>query len=203
MQSHRPTFDYLIPTVLTVELPRAGRQAEINYPPHQMWTARVRAEEQLDVYEGRVRIFATVRSRPTGRGRHRDRATLRYQACDDNQCLPPLERERRARARRSATGGEPRQRRAVRGPRRRRQRHAPAADARGDERAPPTRPPAAVTGAAPHRPGRARPARDLLGKLLLGVLGGLILNAMPCVLPVLSLKLFGLLQPRARGAAPW
>ncbi len=35
---------------------------------------------------------------------------------------------------------------------------------------------------------------DLLGKLLLGVLGGLILNAMPCVLPVLSLKLVGILQ---------
>ena len=35
---------------------------------------------------------------------------------------------------------------------------------------------------------------DLLGKLLLGVLGGLILNAMPCVLPVLSLKLVGIMQ---------
>jgi suppressor for copper-sensitivity B len=35
--------------------------------------------------------------------------------------------------------------------------------------------------------------------LLLGVLGGLILNAMPCVLPVLSLKVFGLVKSAGQG----
>jgi len=35
--------------------------------------------------------------------------------------------------------------------------------------------------------------------LLLGLLGGLILNAMPCVLPVLSIKLFGLLKSAGAG----
>ena len=45
-----------------------------------------------------------------------------------------------------------------------------------------------------------RPTRPLLGSptlwtiILLGFVGGLILNVMPCVLPVLSIKLFGLLQ---------
>jgi len=34
--------------------------------------------------------------------------------------------------------------------------------------------------------------------ILLGVLGGLILNAMPCVLPVLSLKVFGLVKSAAQ-----
>jgi suppressor for copper-sensitivity B len=43
-----------------------------------------------------------------------------------------------------------------------------------------------------------RPA-NLALVLLLGVLGGLILNAMPCVLPVLSLKIFGLVKSASLG----
>jgi suppressor for copper-sensitivity B len=39
---------------------------------------------------------------------------------------------------------------------------------------------------------------DLAWMLVLGVLGGLILNAMPCVLPVLSLKVFGLVKSAAQ-----
>ena len=35
--------------------------------------------------------------------------------------------------------------------------------------------------------------------LILGMIGGLILNAMPCVLPVLSLKLFGLVKSAGQG----
>ena len=35
--------------------------------------------------------------------------------------------------------------------------------------------------------------------LLLGLIGGLILNAMPCVLPVLSLKIFGLVKSASHG----
>src|SRR5690606_41340827 len=48
----------------------------------------------------------------------------------------------------------------------------------------------------------------LAGVLLLALLGGLVLNLMPCVLPVLSLKALGLAQSgesreRARGHALW
>lgn len=50
----------------------------------------------------------------------------------------------------------------------------------------------------PDRPGRDR-GPSLLTILLLGVLGGLILNAMPCVLPVLSLKIFGLVKSAGQG----
>jgi thiol:disulfide interchange protein len=40
----------------------------------------------------------------------------------------------------------------------------------------------------------APPARGILTFLLFGFLGGLILNLMPCVLPVISLKIFGFIQ---------
>jgi len=41
---------------------------------------------------------------------------------------------------------------------------------------------------------RPAPARGILTFLLFGFLGGLILNLMPCVLPVISLKIFGFVQ---------
>ncbi|TDK22714.1 cytochrome C biogenesis protein [Luteimonas aestuarii] len=52
------------------------------------------------------------------------------------------------------------------------------------------------------------PAGGLFGALLLALLGGLLLNLMPCVLPILSLKALGLAQSgesrkRARGHALW
>jgi thiol:disulfide interchange protein len=50
----------------------------------------------------------------------------------------------------------------------------------------PTTPAAAVAESAP--------ARGILTFLLFGFLGGFILNLMPCVLPVISLKIFGFIQ---------
>src|SRR5262249_41629336 len=41
---------------------------------------------------------------------------------------------------------------------------------------------------------RPAPARGVLTFLLFGLLGGFILNLMPCVLPVISLKIFGFVQ---------
>src|SRR5690606_27386780 len=57
-------------------------------------------------------------------------------------------------------------------------------------------------------PASALPAGGALGALLLALLGGLVLNLMPCVLPILSLKVLGLAQSgesraRARSHALW
>jgi thiol:disulfide interchange protein DsbD len=65
-------------------------------------------------------------------------------------------------------------------------------------------PPAEVARTPPPRPDQSRSEQPgLLGALLLALLGGLILNLMPCVLPVLALKALALAQsgesrPRAR-----
>src|SRR5690606_17430849 len=66
------------------------------------------------------------------------------------------------------------------------------------------RPQPAAAAAAPAAAGTAPPA----GALLLALVGGLVLNLMPCVLPVLSLKALGLAQSgesreRARAHALW
>ncbi|MBA8883748.1 protein-disulfide reductase DsbD family protein [Dokdonella fugitiva] len=57
---------------------------------------------------------------------------------------------------------------------------ATAADAAGQER--------------PPAPGSQPSLTGILGALLFALLGGLVLNLMPCVLPVLSLKVLGLAQ---------
>jgi len=196
IQSHTPSFDYLIPTALTLELPDGWVEAEIEYPPHELWTSQFE-DEPLAVYDGRVRILAAS-TVPAGWGGTAAEiaARLRYQACDDRQCLPPREA--------TATvilpigePGEPVNEALFSAPEDRASvergtgEAGAAAASGGDPRGPSatggggdTAPPAAVAG--------------LAGVLLLGVLGGLVLNAMPCVLPVLSLKLVGILQHAGR-----
>ncbi|PYL15407.1 MAG: hypothetical protein DME30_11475, partial [Verrucomicrobia bacterium] len=45
----------------------------------------------------------------------------------------------------------------------------------------------------------AQPARGIFTFLLFGFVGGFILNLMPCVLPVISLKIFGFIQQAGQG----
>jgi thiol:disulfide interchange protein/DsbC/DsbD-like thiol-disulfide interchange protein len=51
-----------------------------------------------------------------------------------------------------------------------------------------------ITSAPPVSATRPPPARGVFTFLLFGFLGGFILNLMPCVLPVISLKVFGFVQ---------
>jgi thiol:disulfide interchange protein len=51
-----------------------------------------------------------------------------------------------------------------------------------------------ITGAPAFSASRPAPARGIFTFLLFGFLGGIILNLMPCVLPVISLKIFGFVQ---------
>jgi suppressor for copper-sensitivity B len=161
VNSDRPTFDYLIPTTLAVEVPAGWPAARVEYPPAEMQTFAF-ADQPLAVWAGEVTIPVTVEvpaASPSGAAPVR--ARLRYQACSDTICLPPVETE----ASLALTIGDA----------------APAA--------------APAPGAA-----AAAPA-SLLGILAAGFLGGLILNLMPCVLPVLSLKVFGLVKSAGQGRA--
>lgn len=51
-----------------------------------------------------------------------------------------------------------------------------------------------ITSAPAVSAARSAPTRGIFTFLLFGFLGGLILNLMPCVLPVISLKIFGFVQ---------
>ncbi|HUO86922.1 MAG TPA: thioredoxin family protein [Thermoanaerobaculia bacterium] len=179
VNAHRPTYDYLIPTTLTVTPPSGWSEPSIEYPAAVRRTFAF-AGEPLDVYEGKVVIRSRVPvPADAGEGRYPLAVRLRYQACDDDSCLPPVEAVSKV-AIVVGEGG--------------RAQHpevfattAGGAGAAGGGSSP--------TGAGPITGGR------LALMLLLGVAGGLILHVMPCVLPVLSLKVFGLVKAAGLGRA--
>ncbi|HEX6199113.1 MAG TPA: thioredoxin family protein, partial [Thermoanaerobaculia bacterium] len=184
VNSHTPTFEWLIPTELRLELPEGWAPAEIEYPPHAMKTFAFE-DEPLAVYDGEVVILASLTvPEDVARDRARIRGVLSYQACDDRQCLPPT--EAKADVELVLGGmGEPVDEALFEAPR--------SGEPEGGG--------AAGPGAGGDA-GRGRPqvvGGSLAVMLLLGVLGGLILNAMPCVLPVLSLKVFGLVKSAGQG----
>lgn len=72
----------------------------------------------------------------------------------------------------------------------------------GSDRAAWTIAPAASTGSSPSvTRSTAAPAHGLLAYLIFGFIGGFILNLMPCVLPVISLKIFGFIQHAGQSRA--
>lgn len=163
------SFDYLIPTALEVEAPAGWPQAAVTYPQGKK-LAFAFAEEPLSVYDGRVVLVARLAVPPEAGARAaRIRASVTYQACDDSSCLPPVTQEEEVEVRVGAAG-------------------EPANEGVF-----------AAASSVPAPPAGGAPRRGLLGILVLALLGGLILNAMPCVLPVLSLKVFGLVKSAGEG----
>lgn len=157
INSNTPTFDYLIPTKLDLELPAGWPAETVRYPDHAMKTFAF-ADQPLAVYDGTVVILAEVTvPAGTAAGPVPLKAALRYQACNDSQCLPPVTTDVTL-AMTVGPGGTP----------------------------------------GPSTPALPAP-RGLGVMLLLALVGGLILNAMPCVLPVLSLKVFGLVRSAGHG----
>jgi suppressor for copper-sensitivity B len=185
VQAHVPTYDYLIPTELRLDLPPGAGEPAIDYPAPVRYKFGF-ADDELDVYEGTLRIPVRFALPASAGPAVRVAATLRYQACDDRSCLPPGETTAAATV---AVGTGP----AVPVP-------EPTAVAAVAE--PPTgrdnadAPSTVEPTAAPAGPA----TRSIAVVLLLALLGGLILNGMPCVLPILSLKVFGLV--RASGESP-
>ncbi|MGE0641809.1 MAG: thioredoxin family protein [Thermoanaerobaculia bacterium] len=169
LQAHVPTYDYLIPTILSFELPEGWVPPAVDYPEPHPWKFAF-AEDRLDVYQGRLRVLARLQSpADTAPGTVRLAGTLRYQACDDRQCLPPTTAEAEVEIEIGSSGS--------------------AANAASFADFVPSETPAAP----PSAPATDAPVSHW-GILLLALLGGLILNGMPCVLPILSLKLFGLVK---------
>jgi suppressor for copper-sensitivity B len=181
VNSNKPTFDYLIPTVLKLELPEGWTQEKIHYPPAEMKRFAF-ADQPLAVYDGDVVIVADLKV-PAGAaaGTYPVRGSLGYQACNDSTCLRPVTREAEIQLT-VGPGGQPQ--------------HGELfskADEGGDKGG------AAVKG--PAKPGAPKAGGSLAVMLLLGALGGLLLNVMPCVLPILSLKIFGLVRSAGHGHA--
>lgn len=161
IQSHTPSYKYLIPTELALELPEGWPEAVIRYPAHIMWQSQF-AEDPLAAYEHEAVIHVSVElPSDLATGGVEVPVELLYQACDELVCLPPTTTETTVRLEIGEAG-----------------------EATGHP---------AFT-AAPTLPPDNAGGLSLLAALIPALLGGLILNGMPCVLPIVSLKLFGFAQ---------
>ena len=90
VNSNTPKEDYLIPTTLTAQTPAGLKVLETAYPKGEMQKFGF-SETPLDVYDGTITIKMKVQvaaDAPTGATKLP--MVLRYQACNDVACLPPV-----------------------------------------------------------------------------------------------------------------
>jgi thioredoxin:protein disulfide reductase len=91
MNSHKPLDSYLIPTTLTPQAPAGITVAETIYPNGHSEKFPFSPDKPLNVYSGRVTLKLKLTADATApMGAVTIPMTLRYQACNNSACLPPV-----------------------------------------------------------------------------------------------------------------
>ena len=93
VQSNKPLDKFLVPTKLDVETPSGMKVGPISYPRALMRKLKF-SKGMVAVYEGKsiVRFNVTVPANYSG-GSGEIKGKLRFQACNDEACFPPVTRE--------------------------------------------------------------------------------------------------------------
>ena len=86
INSHTPKDEFLIPTTFSIPDGSGVRLEAANYPAGTPFTLPVDPGTKLDVYTGEFTIQTRIVAQA---GDHLVEAKLRYQACDQNACMPP------------------------------------------------------------------------------------------------------------------
>ncbi len=86
INSHSPSGEGMIPTTLTVPVGAPVRLVKTGFPAGAEFALPAAPGEKLSVYTGEFVVRAELEA---GAGDHLMEATLRYQACDNNACMPP------------------------------------------------------------------------------------------------------------------
>lgn len=94
INARKTTLDYLIPTDLKVELPVGYKASDVTYPDGALKTFAFSQSEKLNVYTGTVTLHLKV-TPPAGAapGAQHIPLKLRYQACSESVCLPPVRQD--------------------------------------------------------------------------------------------------------------
>ena len=93
VQSNKPLDKFLIATKLDVETPSGTTAGPVSYPRALMRNLKF-SKNKVAVYEGRaiIRFPVTVPANYSG-GSGEIKGKLRFQACNDDSCFPPVTRE--------------------------------------------------------------------------------------------------------------
>ncbi|NDQ58740.1 MAG: hypothetical protein GZ088_16875 [Acidipila sp.] len=90
IQANKVLEDYLIPTTVEAELPKGLKLAGTSYPQAQLVKFPFNAKK-MAVYEGTVELALKLEAGAVAPlGRMILPMSLRYQACSDAACLPPV-----------------------------------------------------------------------------------------------------------------
>jgi thiol:disulfide interchange protein len=90
VHSNKPFDEYLIPTELKLEDLPGLRILRIAYPKHEIYHLAVQPDEELAVFPRVFTIGVEIQIAPDAApGPATLNGTLRYQACDDKQCVAP------------------------------------------------------------------------------------------------------------------
>jgi hypothetical protein len=86
INSHTPSDDFLIPTMFSIPDGSGVRLDAATYPAGTVITLPIDPTTKLSVYTGEFIIEARI---VAAAGNHLVEGKLHYQACDNNQCMPP------------------------------------------------------------------------------------------------------------------
>jgi hypothetical protein len=86
INSHTPHDEFLIPTVFSIPAGSGVRLESVAYPQGVEYTLPADQKMKLNVYAGEFALEAKIVAEA---GNHLVEAKLRFQACDQTQCMPP------------------------------------------------------------------------------------------------------------------
>ena len=86
INSHKPVDDFLIPTTFSIPDGVGIRLLGVSYPQGSMTALAADPATKLSVYTGELVLRARIEA---AAGNHLVEGRLRYQSCDNNQCMPP------------------------------------------------------------------------------------------------------------------
>jgi hypothetical protein len=90
VNAHKTSDEFLIPTTLTLQLPSGITQKEIVYPAGKLKKLAF-SDKPVNVYDGVVTLRVRLHAAPDAPlGAASLPVRLRYQACSDTTCLPPV-----------------------------------------------------------------------------------------------------------------
>lgn len=91
VNARETTFDYLIPTDLKAEPPAGFKLGAVKYPKGTLEKFNFAKDQALNVYTGTVILLLPVTVEANAPlGEQRIPLKLRYQACNNEVCLPPV-----------------------------------------------------------------------------------------------------------------
>ena len=94
INARKTILEYLIPTDLKVEVPAGYKASEVAYPDGTLRSFAFSQNEKLNVYTGTVVLHLKVTPPADAPlGAQHIPLKLRYQACSESVCLPPVRQE--------------------------------------------------------------------------------------------------------------